>query len=101
MEIAVLGNRNFTLGFQLSGIRNTRIIQDNNLSEQFEECFNAAETGIIIIEEQYFQNLPKYIKKKVENTVIPVIVTLSDDEAAASDIGNLIKRSLGVDLWRK
>lgn len=100
MEVAVVGDRDFVVGFELAGIKRIYEVGESDYTERFEECFTKENVGIIIVEEKYFKKLPPRLKKKIEKAVSPVIVSLSESEAAASDIATLIKRSLGVDLWK-
>ena len=105
MEIAIIGERDFTIGFQLCGIKNITNIEESDYSEfnsVFMQTIENAEVGIIVVNEGYYQKVPVQIRKKLEKLVSPVVVTLSDEESAGGvDLRNLIKRSLGVDLWKE
>ncbi len=101
MKIAVLGEKDFTLGFELGGIKKVKEINESNYVEAFEEYFSKEDTGIIIMDEKYFKRLPPRLRKKVEKSISPVVIAVSESGAGSSDIQALIKRSLGVDLWKE
>lgn len=101
MKISVIGDKDFALGFRLSGIKKLCESNETNYVQNFESCFEDPEMGIIIIEERYFKKLPARLKKKIEKVVSPVIVSISGEEVGGTDIGAMIKRSLGVDLWKQ
>ncbi len=101
MKIIVMGGKDFTLGFQLGGIKEVWEIDENNYSQKFESCLVEADVGIVIIDEKYYKKLPARLKKKLEKMISPVIVSISESDVGASDISELIKRSLGVDLWKQ
>ncbi len=100
MEIAVIGDRDFIVGFELSGVKKMYEVSESDYLGKFEECFIKENVGIIIMEEKYFKKLPARLKKKIEKTVSPVVVSISESDIGATDISALIKRSLGVDLWK-
>lgn len=100
MDIVVFGGTNFSLGFQLCGIRKTYPADAEDFAQTFEEKLMGDKTGIIIVENQYYTELSSRLKKRAENAISPVVIALSEEGAGASDIGKLIKRSLGIDLWR-
>lgn len=99
MKICVLGKKEFVIGFQLCGIKDIFIIDENSFVEKFEECFNMQDAGVLIVEEKYFAGMPQYIKRKVEKALSPVVIPVSE-ESKSDDIKHLIKRCLGVELWK-
>lgn len=100
MDIAVVGDKDFVVGFELASIKKKYEVDESNYTERFEECFGRQNIGIIIMDEKFFKRLPQRLKKKIEKSVSPVVVSLSDSEAGSADLSALIKRSLGVDLWK-
>ena len=105
MEISIIGERDFTLGFQLCGIKNIQNVEKSdytNFNKVFTETIENSDIGIVVVNETYYQKMPIQIKKKLEKLVSPVVVALSDeDSAGGSDLRTLIKRSLGVDIWKE
>lgn len=98
MEIAVIGNDDFTTGFALAGVRHA-FTAENSLDEKVEEALKFPEIGVLVVEEEQFNALNVKTKKMLEKLVKPVLVLVSD-RGKETDLRDLIKRSLGVDLWQ-
>lgn len=98
-ELAALGNSEFILGFQLAGIRNT-IEVDKNLEKNVENLLTNKQTGIIVTNQETIDKLPIKLKEKLMNSVDPVAVLIST-EAEDQNMRDMIKKSIGVDLWSK
>ena len=98
MEIAVVGNDDFATGFALAGVR-YYFTSETNLDEKVEEALKYKEIGVLVMEEEQFQSLNNKTKKMVEKLVKPVLVLISD-KGKETNIREMIKRSLGVDLWK-
>ena len=52
------------------------------------------------MDEKEYSSLNAKMKEFLENTIRPVVVTLSK-EGRGEDLRLYIKRTLGVDLWQK
>jgi len=101
MKIAVMGDKDFMLGFEVGGVKATCEINDNTYIEKFDEYFDKKDVGVIIIEERFFTKLPARVKKKLEKIISPVVISMSREGSKGSDLSELIKRCLGVDLWKE
>ena len=95
-KIAVIGSEEFTLGFQLAGITKT-YNPENNYTEKIQELVNREDLGILVAEEQDMNNLPKRVQNKVESSVEPVVVTLSET-AESERLQEKIKKAIGADI---
>jgi len=98
MEIAVIGNDDFATGFALAGVR-YYFTSETNLDEKVEEALQYPEVGVLVMEEEQFKSLNNKTRTMLEKLVKPVLVLISD-KGKETDIREMIKRSLGVDLWR-
>ncbi|MFH1424555.1 MAG: V-type ATP synthase subunit F [archaeon] len=99
MEICALGSSEFVLGFKLCGVKKYAIVNDNNFVQKYEELVNDADVGVLIMEEHYANCLPMHMKKKAEQEMTPMVVPISD-AGSGGDLRKLIKRCLGIDLWK-
>lgn len=100
MEIGVVGNDDFVTGFSLAGVRNIFTVkEDKKRNDLVEKIVNEDKIGILIMEESDFSRLSNMIKKKLDRVVAPVVVTLSK-EGKEENLRELVKRSVGVDLWK-
>lgn len=98
MEIGIVGTDDFVTGFALAGVRYT-FSSETNLDEKVEEALANADIGVLVMEEDQFKSLNNKTKRKLEKLVKPVLVLISD-KGKEADIREMIKRSLGVDLWK-
>jgi V/A-type H+-transporting ATPase subunit F len=98
MEIAVIGNDEFVTGFSLAGVKNT-FSTEENLEKEVEKVLQLKEIGILIMEQDQFNSMNNKTKKMLEKLVKPVLVTIYD-KGKETDIRDMIKRTIGVDLWK-
>lgn len=98
MELAICGSSAFALGFSLSGIRHTRIV-NGDATTAFRELMADANIGIILTDQQTLDGLPEHTRQSVQASVKPVVVAISADPAAQDNLRKMIKKSIGVDLW--
>ncbi|MBU1120676.1 MAG: V-type ATP synthase subunit F [archaeon] len=98
MEIAVVGTDDFVTGFQLSGVRTVFVIE-KDVDEKIMEAINSPEVGVIVMEEEELAKASFRTKKLLEKLVKPVLITLSS-KGKETDLRQLIKRTVGVDLWK-
>lgn len=94
-SIAVIGQEEFTIGFRLAGVQ--KVFGKENYRERIQELIGREDIGIVVAEGRDIKELPDRIKKKVEASVDPVVVTLSE-ETESSKLQDKIQRVIGIDL---
>lgn len=94
-SIAVIGEREFTIGFELAGIQKTFGKEDYR--ETIQELIQREDLGVVVAEKSDIEELPERIKKEVNESVDPVVVTLSE-KAQDSQLQDKIRKVIGVDL---
>ncbi|HJJ26566.1 MAG TPA: V-type ATP synthase subunit F [Methanocorpusculum sp.] len=100
MEIAVIGNKEFIVGFQLAGIQKTYSAETpEKLAETIQKVMDDTNVGILVLQATDLEALPRRLQVIIENSVRPTIVTLGGQETGLS-LRERIKRSVGVDLWK-
>ena len=99
-QLTVLGNENFVLGFKLAGVKNTIISQQEELDKKIEALVESQEANILIMEQNDFDFISNKSKKILDKSFLPIVITISEKKDK-SDIRELIKKSLGVDLWKE
>lgn len=97
-KLAVIGHSEFIVGFQLAGIRNT-IEVDNDIISQIANIRKDRETSIVIIDEKILQNLDEHERNSIEDSITPVFIPVST-EVSQESLRRLIRKSIGVDLWK-
>ena len=100
MEIAVIGNSEFILGFRLAGIKKTYAAEnDEKLNEYINNVLQDANVGILVINSSDMQKIPRRLRSTLENSVKPTVIAIGGEEGGLS-MRERIKRSVGVDLWK-
>ncbi|HJJ32315.1 MAG TPA: V-type ATP synthase subunit F [Methanocorpusculum sp.] len=100
MEIAVIGNKEFVVGFRLAGIQKTYSAETpEELANNIQKVMDDENIGILVLQSADLESLPRRLQVIIENSVRPTIVTLGGQEAGLS-LRERIKRSVGVDLWK-
>lgn len=100
MEIAVIGNSEFILGFRLAGIRKTyAATDDERLNEHITSVLQDPEVGILVLNSTDMERLPRRLLSTLENSVRPTVIAIGGSEGDLS-LREKIKRSVGVDLWK-
>ena len=98
VNIAVLGNDEFIVGFRLAGIRETMEASSQPLND-IENLRKMQGIGIVVIDEKIMENLDKHERIDVEDSVDPVFIPIST-KVEQDSLKRLIKKSIGVDLWK-
>lgn len=99
MEIAVLGDEEFLLGFRLAGVR--RIVpveEDSELEPNLREIIKDRSIGIVVIHNANMKKLDDDFRKALVESVEPVVIAIGRVEEV--DLREKIKRAVGVDLWK-
>jgi V/A-type H+-transporting ATPase subunit F len=100
MEIAVIGNGEFILGFRLAGIRKTYAAEnDENLIEHITSVLRDNDVGILVLKSSDMEKVPRKLRATLENSVRPTVIAIGAEEGGLS-MRERIKRSVGVDLWK-
>ena len=85
MEIAVIGNKEFVIGFQLAGVRKTYSTETpEKLTETITRVLNDPEVGILVLQSADLEQIPRRLQVTIENSVKPTIVTIGGQEAGLS-----------------
>jgi V/A-type H+-transporting ATPase subunit F len=99
-EIAVVGSPDFTTGFRLAGVRKFHNVPDEEKADRLDEAVTAAfdddEVGIVVMHDEDVDHLSRDVRRRVETSVEPVMVTLGG--GAATGLRDQIKRAIGIDL---
>lgn len=100
MEIAVIGNSEFILGFRLAGIRKTYAADsDEQLNGHITRVLQDANVGILVLNSSDLERVPRRLRAILDESVKPTVIALGGEEGGLS-MREKIKRSVGVDLWK-
>jgi len=99
-EIAVVGSPEFTTGFRLAGVRKCENVPDDEKEERLDEAVEGTladdDVGIVVMRDEDLDHLSRTVRRDVEGSVEPVLVTLGG--GAGSGLREQIKRAIGIDL---
>lgn len=82
----------------MAGIKDT-IEASNSPIEDINNLKAKKEHGIVIIEQSILEGLDKHQRLQIEDSVNPVFIPISTTSEQDS-LKRLIKKSVGVDLWK-
>ena len=100
MEIAVIGNSEFILGFRLAGIRKTYAAEnDEKRNEYITNVLQDVQVGILVLNSSDMEKIPRRLRTTLENSVRPTVIAIGAEEGGLT-MRERIKRSVGVDLWK-
>lgn len=93
-KIAVVGDEDFTLGFELVGIESFPM-------DKFETLINkTSDFGIVVISQKDYDGLSIKVKTQLDKLLKPIVVILSEDDIKGGNLRDSIIRALGVDLMK-
>lgn len=98
VKLAVVGSNEFVVGFQLAGIKDITEAQSDYFNE-LKNLKNKKEIGIVVVDEKIMEKLEQHQRFDIESSVEPVFIPISTTSEQDS-LRRLIKKSIGVDLWR-
>jgi V/A-type H+-transporting ATPase subunit F len=94
-RIAVIGDSDFRLGFELAGVQKS--FDSENYNEKIQELLEREDIGILVAEEEDLEDLPNRVLQQVESSVDPVVVSLSET-AESERLQEKIKKAIGADI---
>jgi V/A-type H+/Na+-transporting ATPase subunit F len=98
-SVAVVGDEEFTLGFQLAGVVKAFVLKDQP-DRTIRELMTNKEIGLIIIQESQLARLSEELREQAADSIEPVFLTITEEDTN-EEMRKLIKKSIGVDLWNK
>ena len=99
MEIAVVGQLEFTLGFQLAGVKNLyNPSDDGEFAELLRDLLGQEEIGVVVVDNFDLVRLPERLRVQLSESVTPTVLGIGTEED--NTLRESIKSALGVDLWK-
>ena len=97
MDVAVLGNEEFVVGFRLGGVKRTYIAKPEQYEHKILELIADQTIGVLAIDSDDIDKLSPTARKKVTESIAPVVVMIGKKEG---DLREKVKRAIGVDLYK-
>lgn len=98
MDIAVIGNEEFVLGFRLAGLRRVFVAGPDDYQEKILEAMATPGIGILAADSKDLDVLTPNVRQKVLDSIQPVVVPVGRGE---TDLREKVKRAIGVDLYKE
>ena len=99
MEIAVVGNNDFTLGFRLAGVeRIHNTTNEDEMATILKSLLNETDVGIIVIDSEDLIQLPERLRQQLSDSVSPTVLGIGTKED--NTLRESIRKAIGVDLWK-
>ena len=93
-KIVVVGDEEFTLGFELVGVESKPL-------QELESLFRKdSDIGIVIISEKDYSTLNMKIKTQIDRMIKPIVVILSEKDYKGGNLREAVIKALGVDLLK-
>jgi vacuolar-type H+-ATPase subunit F/Vma7 len=100
-RIIVIGDHDMALGFSLVGLRDCVSATMQTSEAELDRAFSAQDAGMIILLEDFLQQMSQKMKRRVEAATKPVVVTIpgkGGPSAQGGDLAQMIKKAIGVEL---
>lgn len=97
MDIAVLGNSEFVLGFRLGGVKRIYTAKPDDYEAKVLELIGDSTIGVLAIDSSDLELMSPNVRRKVMESIAPVVVMVGKAE---SDLREKVKRAIGVDLYK-
>jgi V/A-type H+-transporting ATPase subunit F len=103
MKIVAMGDTNTVTGMQLTGIKDTRIVETTEqVAQTLREFSQREDVGVILITERLAVQVQDQITRIQEEKPYPIIVEIPDKEGKlemeTSTLRELVRRAVGVEL---
>ena len=99
MEIAVVGNTDFAIGFRLAGIRKTYDVTSSNIESKIQSVLNDKNVAILIVHDDDLRLLSPHIRQTLDDSVEPTVIAIGG-KGESTNLRDKIKQAVGVDLWK-
>ena len=102
LAIVAMGGSDFTLGFELVGVKTILSTDGMNADQRLEligDTMRSDSIGIIIMDEEVLTGIATYERQQLENAIRPVVVVLRSEPGDSGTLRRQIMRAIGVDLY--
>lgn len=99
-RIAVVGERELTIGYRLLGIDDTYIAAGEEAVQVMQKLFYSDEFGLIVASQSVRDTLSPAFRAKVEASIEPLVIFMPSlvEGVKEESISDLARRVLGVDI---
>ena len=102
-KIVVIGDSPTCTGFRLAGLEMVLPLKGKEAEAKIEELLGSQEIAIIIVNERIMNDADWRLKRRIEKTAKPVVITIPDKEGPSEETDSLrsmVKKALGFELMK-
>ena len=99
MEIAVVGNSDFVIGFRLAGIRKIFDATSSDMESKIQSVLNDKTVGILVMHNDDLRMLSPHMQQTLDDSVEPTVIAIGG-KGESTNLRDKIKQAVGVDLWK-
>ena len=99
MEIAVVGNSDFVIGFRLAGIRKIFDATSSDMESKIQSVLNDKTVAILVVHDDDLRMLSPHMKKTLDDSIEPTVIAIGG-KGESTNLRDKIKQAVGVDLWK-
>lgn len=99
MEIAVVGNSDFSIGFRLAGIKKTFDATSSDIESKIQGVLDDRNVAILIVHNDDLKMLSPNLRHKLDDSVEPTVIAIGG-KGESTNLRDKIKQAVGVDLWK-
>ena len=99
MEIAVVGNSDFVIGFRLAGIRKIFDATSSDIESKIQNVLNDKNVAILVVHDDDLRMLSPHMQQTLDDSVEPTVIAIGG-KGESTNLRDKIKQAVGVDLWK-
>ena len=101
-KIAIIGDLDTVTGFKLGGVKEGKVVKnDEEAITAFDTLVNG-EISIILITEKIANNIRRHIDRTIGSDALPMVIEIPDksgsEQGENEQLSDLIKRVIGVEM---
>lgn len=99
MEIAVVGNSDFVIGFRLAGIRKIFDATSSDIESKIQDVLNDKSVAVLVVHDDDLRMLSPHMQQTLDDSVEPTVIAIGG-KGESTNLRDKIKQAVGVDLWK-
>ncbi|HMB45536.1 MAG TPA: V-type ATP synthase subunit F [Candidatus Methanoperedens sp.] len=99
MEIAVVGNSDFVIGFRLAGIRKIFDATSSDIESKIQDVLNDKNVAVLVVHDDDLRMLSPHMQQTLDDSVEPTVIAIGG-KGESTNLRDKIKQAVGVDLWK-
>lgn len=101
-EIAVIGEKEYALGFKLIGIKDVFLLSGKEAVEKLKSLLSDSKYDLLLVSDDIIPAMDSKTQYSAENSLKPIVLFMPSlkSEVVEEPLRDLAHRVLGVDIWK-